>query len=341
MIRRALRALPLAATLGALLWALQANPLAAPMVERTATDLARTLEREVRRTATPEWLTPALADAVAQQDIDRAAMLIELIEDLGHDVDIAPATAMIAARGGPFAAMTDCAACMADIGTCPTLRHLTLCALPFEMSPLGDLNALRRASVEIATGGDVDTLDAGLAVVGLGATAAVLVSGGSSATVKAGATLLRMARRIGSITPDLARLLRVPVRWSKVEDVLTGRAGAEEMIDAVALTRIRGLAGDMGRVAAATSPAEALRLARVIDTPEDAARLARIAEAAGPRTGRSFMVLGKGRVFRATLRLSRAATGALVLIWLTVVQLAVILGTRVGTLALRGMSRAV
>lgn len=341
MIRALLAALPLGATLVALLWVVQGNPLAAPFVERTGRDLALTLEREVRRTATAPWLNAALAQSVEQRDAERAAMLITLSEDLERDVDTVAARQMIAQETGILAMTLACAACMGDIATCPSAAHLTFCAVPFEMSPLGDLNALRRASVGIASGQDVDTLDAGLALVGLGATAAVVVSGGSSATVKAGATLLRMARRIGSVTPELARMLRVPIRWLRVGDVLAGSARLEEAIDAAALTRVRSMADDLGRVATATSPAVALRLMRVVGTPEDAARLARVAEAAGPRTTRTFAVLGKGRVARATVRLSRAAAGTLVLIWLTALQIAVVLATRLGSLVFRSAVRAV
>lgn len=341
LIRALLAALPLGATLAALLWAAQANPLAAPYVERSASDLALTLERHVRRAATAEWLTTALADAVAARDADRAAMLITLTQELGRDVDTAPAAQMIAMETGPFATAVDCARCMADTATCRSLSHLTACALPFEMTPLGDLNALRRASVGWATGADVDELEAGLAVVGVAATAAVMFSGGSSATVKAGATLLRLGRRTGSITPALARVMRVPIRWSRIDDFALGTARLDDVMDLAAASRIARISADMGRVRAATSTAEALRLARHVETPADAARLARVAEAAGPRTARSFAVLGKSRVFRATLRLTRAAAGTLLLVWLTAVQLAVVLGSRLAATLLRATARAI
>ena len=340
LTRAALAVLPLGATLGATVWALQGNPLAAPFVERTTRELSVTLERMVRREASAGWIDAALQEAVAAEDAERAAMLLDLAADLGHAVDAGPATRMIEAQDGMLAGAAACARCMADIASCPSVRQVALCAVPFELSPLGDLNALRRASLDAAAGREVDGLDAGLAVVGLAATAAVVVSGGSSATVKAGASLLRMARRMGSLTPDLARALRLPVRWERVGEVARGTARLEDLTDAAALARLGTVAADLGRVRAATSTAEALRLVRLVDTPEDAARLARVAEAAGPRTTRSLAVLGKGRAFRATVRLSRAATGALVLLWLTAVQVAVVVGSRLGATALRWVVRA-
>ncbi|MGB3553957.1 MAG: hypothetical protein WBA25_04880, partial [Jannaschia sp.] len=79
---RLLRVLPLGATLAVTGWALSTNPLAAPFVERSAGELSRTLERGVRRQATPDWIAAELAVAVTAEDVDRAAMLIALAGDL-------------------------------------------------------------------------------------------------------------------------------------------------------------------------------------------------------------------------------------------------------------------
>jgi len=219
-------------------------------------------------------------------------------------------------------AATDCAACMVDVATCPSIRQLAACAVPFELSPLGDANALRRAGVAWWSDDDIDELDAGLAVVGLGATGAIVFSGGSSLGVKAGAGALRIARRMGTLTPDLARLL--------------------DVTDVAKRPVLRAVAADLGAVRAATSVPDTLRLMRFVDTPEDAARLARIAEAVGPRTTRTLATLGKTRAFRATLRLSRMAAGTMILLWLCAVQIGVVLATRLGSLAVTALlSKAV
>lgn len=338
LILRLLRAAPLLAALVAAAWALSTNPLAAPYVERSTEDLALTLERMVRRQATAAWIEADLAEAVATGDADRAAMLIDLARELGRPVDTSAAEAMLAARTGMMAAAHDCGACMIDVASCPTLTQLAACAMPFELSPLGDLNALRRAGFAWAAGAEVDAIDAGLAVAGLAATGALVITGGSSASVKAGTGLLRMARRMGSVTPGLARALRLPIHWDRVGPWLRGSASLEEVTDTVRLAAIGAIAADMGRVRDATSMAEALRLARLVDGPEDAARLARVAEAAGPRTTRSLHVLGKTRAFRATIRLSRAALGALAALWLVLAQLAAVLGARIGGALLRAMA---
>ncbi|WP_371156381.1 hypothetical protein [Jannaschia sp. 2305UL9-9] len=335
LLFRVVRAAPLVATSIALIWALSMHPFAMPFVERQAADLARTLEARVARRATTDWIDTSLRDAVAAQDGERAAMLLELAEDLDRPVDRAAAEALIDRQASGLAGAAACGRCMLDIRMCRSVNQIAACALPFEMSPLGDLNALRRAGQAWAGETPVDTLDASLALIGLGATGAVLVSGGSSATVKAGTGLLRMARRMGSLTPSMARLLRLPVRPAALPAYLAGRAPLDTVTDTARLARLGGVARDMGRVRAATSTPEALRLMRLVDTPEDAARLARVAEAAGPRTSRTAAVLGKSRLFRATVRLSSLAASTLILLWVTVLQVCVGVASWLGGRLLR------
>jgi len=334
--RSLLGGLPTLVLAGTTAWMLSTNPLAAPLVERGATDLRLALDSRVARVATPAWFDTALSEAVAAGDADRARMLLSLATELDRPVDRAPAEALIARADAPLAQAAECGACMTDIATCPSVRLLAACAVPFELSPLGDLNALRRAGLAWGAGEDVDRIDAALALLGLGATAAAVASGGSSASVKAGAGLLRTARRMGSVSPALARQFDLPVRWSALPAYLRGTAPLDEVADTARLARIGTLASDMERVRRATSTPEALRLLRLVDTPEEAARLARVAEAAGPRTSRTIAVLGKSRAFRATLRLTRTAAATLVLLWLTVTQIAVLIAARAGN----GMWRA-
>ncbi|WP_308917746.1 hypothetical protein [Jannaschia sp. LMIT008] len=321
VLRVLLRLSPLGATLAATLWALSTNPLAAPWVERSGTDLALALERAVRLRASPRWVAGELDRAVAAGDADRAAMLLSLADDLHlQGVPRAAAEALVASRDDWLVQAKACGACMADIATCPSTTALAVCAVPFEMSPLGDANALRRAGMAWIADEPVDGLDAGFAAVGLGATGALVATGGGSATVKAGAALLRTARRMGTLTPGLVRTVGDAAR---ARDVAT----------------LGALAGDMGRVRDAVGLTGALALMRHVDGPADAARLARVADAAGAATPRAMAVLGRARVFRATVRLSRMAAGTLALAWLCVLQAGAIAAARLGGAALRWAAR--
>jgi hypothetical protein len=98
-------------------------------------------------------------------------------------------------RGGSSRAPADCGTCAIDIRPADSLGQIAACAIPFELTPFGDLNALRRQSTAWLYGSrDVDEIETGLALVGLAATALVVVSGGGSYAVKGGLSALRAAR---------------------------------------------------------------------------------------------------------------------------------------------------
>lgn len=125
---------------------LSTNPFAAPLVERGTTGIRLTLEAQVARIASAEWLQAGLDDAVAKADADRAEMLLALATELDRSVERAAAEALVAKASAPLAQAAACGACMADIANCESLRLVAACAVPFELSPLGDVNALRRAA---------------------------------------------------------------------------------------------------------------------------------------------------------------------------------------------------
>jgi hypothetical protein len=153
--------------------------------------------------------------------------------------------------------------------------------------------------------------------VGLAATAATIGTGGTSYAVKAGASLVRAARRLGTLTPTLARTLGDTVDglvdWSRAAGHLARGGRLEDLADGAKLARLEGLAGDFGRVARNTSVADALRLAAHVETPAEARTLARLSDVRATRTRGTLHALGKARAFRAMHRLSDLARLAIAL----------------------------
>ncbi len=315
LARAALTGLTLA-TGGAALWTLSEHPFAEPLVERSASTVRLELERAMAREVTPDWLMPRLLAALDAGDRDRVEMLAGLAAKYG--VPLPPETwaAVDAALTPPGLAERayDCVLCAADIHACATLAEIAACALPFELTPVGDVNALRRQAQAALAGEAVDRVETGLALVGLGATAAVLATGGTSYVVKAGATSLRVARRMGAVTPAFKRVLGeaadLPVDWSAV----LRAAPLSEITDTAKLARLGRIAEDLGTLRANTSSAEALVLLRHVESAEDAARLARLSAASGSETRATLEVLGKVRAFRALTRVSDLALGAIGLV---------------------------
>lgn len=313
---------------------LLASPFTAPLVERSAASAARAIDRAMAATVTPDWLIPRLGAAIAADDADAVAFYTGLAQD--HAVPLPPATAEAAMavkdrHEGALATARDCARCALDVAECREIALIAACGIPLELTPVGDLNALRRAGIDALAGEDVDRLEVGLALVGLGATAAAVASGGSSVTVKAGATLLRMARRMGTLTPGLARVIRetadVPVNWARLPDWIAGTVPASAVTDTVRLARLGDMAADAGRVRRNTSTAETLVMLRHVEDADDLSRLARVSDVTLGDTRRTVEALGLGRAFRLTMRLADTAIAALAGLYALFLQACIGCGT--------------
>ncbi|GGL52374.1 hypothetical protein [Wenxinia marina] len=339
---RLLTLAPVALTITALLLLLTQSPFTAPFVDRTADEARRQLTVALSREVTAEWVAAEMGAALEAGDLDRARLVAGLAERFGREVppDLAEEYAALEeAETGLWATTRTCARCAADIAECPRLDLLAACGIPVEISPVGDANALRRAGVAWWREEEIDRLDVGLAIVGLGATTLVVASGGSSLTVKAGAGLLRVARRMDTLRPafvaDLSRLSDVGLRPARITPYLLGRAELDEVADMTRVAALGAVAADLGRIVERTSVADAVHLMRHVDGAEDAARVARAADVMGPQTRATFDALGKGRVFRALVRLTDLAIVAAAALYALVLQLALLAAERLGRATLR------
>ncbi len=347
---RALRLLlhlaPFGLTLACLAWLATQSPFATPLVARADDEVRAALTRAMAREVDANWIVPRMEAAIAAQDLSQIELLVDLA--ITHEVAVPPALKdrlqnVVEAQSGILATAQSCGACAYDIAQCPNLMLLGACGVTFELTPGGDLNALRRGAVAYASGEPVDRFDLGLALVGLGATGAVLVTGGTSYSVKAASGLLRVANRLGTLTPQLTSritgLLGDAVRWDRFADFARFQARPADLVDAAKLGELAALGRSLERVRGNTSLADTIILMRQVDSAEDAARLARVSDVMGPGTRGSFEVLGKARVFRALVRLSDLTLSALAALVLGAAQILTFLAQQLGNRLLRGARR--
>ncbi len=344
---RVLALAPFGLSVTALLLLLTQSPFAAPYVAREVEAVRAELAAALAREVTPEWYHTEIEAALAAGDLDR----MRLVAMTGARHALTPDEDLLgrmqdleAEQTGALAAVRDCAVCAADITACPRVALLAMCGITVEMTPVGDLNALRRAGMAaLDDAEEVDRIDLALAVVGLGATGLVLVTGGSSVTVKAGATVLRLGRRLGKVSAgfaaDLRRLSEIGLKPGRIGDYALGRAPLETVVDTGKLAGIGALAGDLGHVVSNSSLTDTVLLLGALDGAGDARRLARLSDVAGPETRATVELLGKGRAFRALVRIADLALGAAALLWLVASQLLLLIGERIGRLLL-GAARA-
>jgi hypothetical protein len=203
------------------------DPLVAPLIDRSSQQIVAATDRLMAEYATADRVATLIAGRLGESP--RNWVAIEALEEVAAERGLALPPALTAARAAAWEEDSDwmtgigeCARCAYDPATC-TLSNVLLCQVPVALTPLGDIAGIARAGSAAATGGDVDEIDLGLSVIGLGATALVLVSGGSSALVKIGASTARLARRMNLLSPRLTAeglaALRRGVDWAALPAV--------------------------------------------------------------------------------------------------------------------------
>lgn len=290
------------------------DPLLRPIIERSADEFAAALEREMAEAATEEAIASRIRALLVETP--RNWIAIQALEDLAAERALPLSPDLLAERAtawdedsGWLATAGGCVSCAFDASTC-SLSMAMICNVPVAMTPLGDIAGLGKAAADYLAGRDVDQLDLALSVVGLVATVATVATGGTSYTLKAGASLLRLARKMSLLPPRLLALVtdvaRTGIRWDALAsvDALTDPA---RLIVAEKVAPLASVASDLGRISARLDNTRTLHLLRNVDGPDDARRIATAAERLGSRVVGALELLGKSRFMRAALRLGDEA----------------------------------
>ena len=304
----------------ATLVALTQEPFVEPYVEKTLAEARLALDRAIKRQLTPDWVGAELDAAVDREDLDRTELLLALVARKRipvADSHVARARKYVEREKGILAISVRCASCMVDPAQCRTPSLFLYCNVPIEFTVIGDVKTLVGAGFDAAAGNTVDRIDVALATVGIAATALIPLTGGTSYSVKAGATTLRVARKMGTLGTGVGRILAkaadTPFRWRNIDKFV--RTGNPDLL--IDTRRFRGiveLSGHIGAVAQHAGPVDAIFLLKHVDKGMDAADLARVSKVAGKRTREAVELLGLSKVARAVRRLSHLLMTAIGLI---------------------------
>jgi len=163
----------------------------------------------------------------------------------------------------------------------------------------GDIRDALREGTRLAMGQKADELVLGLASAGIAITAASYVTFGAAAPARAGLTLMKVARKTGSLGNELAGSLGRMVRQAGFsEPAVAARVGR----DAVKVERAGGLlnfARDVGRVEKAAGGRAAFDGLKIAKEPGDMTRVAKLAEKEGSRTRAILKIAGRGAIMLA------------------------------------------
>lgn len=308
-------------------------------VERAEERLEQVYTAALARAATPARVAELLDVRLAESPRNWHVIDALLAENVALPEDLQ--TRLAVARAQDFSVSAKalaCGRCAYDLSRC-TLGPDLGCGIGVNLTVAGDLLVLGREALALGKGAAVDKMDVTLAFIGVGATALVVVTGGTSYTVKAGAGLLRVAHRMGRLAPDLrrvyARAFRSGIDWAAVaRGVRPARAARAE-----ALTPAMRLTEDLGAMRRHAGTRGTLNLLGAAQTVPEARAIARAARALGPRSTAALEVLGKSRLLRLGLRLSDNAIALIAGLVAAATGFASLLATLLGGRMLRAFRR--
>ncbi|OYW33635.1 MAG: hypothetical protein B7Z45_08290, partial [Azorhizobium sp. 12-66-6] len=250
---------------------------------------------------TPAQAQAAITSALAADDAELAASTLALADARG--LEIPPdLRARVTATGATGAAAWRMARGFTQgfVTGVPEDAAGLAGTLAGDLTAWGDVRDLTRESWTYANGGDPDTLILGLSAAGLALTAGTYATFGAGLPVRAGVTLVKAAKRAGSLSVDLGQSLARAVRHSFDVPALRKAVasadgpGLRAAVNADGLKPLGRLLGDVGTVQGKAGARTALTGLAVAEDGRDLARLARLAERKGDQTLAILKILGRG-----------------------------------------------
>jgi hypothetical protein len=261
----------------------------------------------VGKALSPEAAQKEIESALGANDGELAASFLELARDRGVAVDPALAARVEAANSAGAQARQAAVSFGYGFvtGAPDDLAGLAGTATG-DLLVFGDIRDAVREGKHLVNGEQADELILGLACVGILVTAATYTTLGAAVPERAGLSFVKAARRTGRLTGPVAEWMSRSIRES-IDTKALGTALSKASItapaeavriarEAVKLERVEGIATMMRnvwRVRAKGGTRAALEGLRLSESPQDVAKVARLAEKQGAKTRAILKLVGR------------------------------------------------
>ncbi len=277
-------------------------------------DVAQLMSTEV----TAAEIEQQVAEAVAQNNPEDARMYLAVADTFGYQLNNR-FESQIAGLESPFNTATREAGRFIDgfIEGDANSGAGVAGAITADFTVVGDVRDLKAQYDLYAQGQNVNELIVTLAGVGVGLTAVTVLSGGSAAPVKSGASALKIAGRSGKLTPKLQKVLvrqgrsvfDYPsfFRAVRTEQGFDGlRRAAVRAYNPKAMNALGETARQVNNVRRSTSTLDTINLLRYVETADDLRRLEKVSGQYGSLTRGILRLAGRGAI--GTVRVLRYGT---------------------------------
>jgi len=179
-------------------------------------------------------------------------------------------------------------------------------AVTSDLTVVGDVRDIGSEGTKLVKGEDYSKFVLGLSVVGLAATTATVATGGSALPARIGVSLLKVAKKAGTLTADFTkyatRLLNEAVNFDKLGGTLkkvdlantsATRAAVTDYANGVSLAKLAPLLDDVSALQKSVGPAESVRLLKYANNGDDLARITKMSGKFGAKTRGIVEITGK------------------------------------------------
>lgn len=189
-------------------------------------------------------------------------------------------------------------------------------AIGSDFTVVGDLRDLNKEYTKYQNGEEINQLIVALSGIGVGLTAATIGSGGMTAPVKAGASIIKLASKTGRLsrrfTQDLIHMSQRAFNWntftrlSKSDTSIRGiKLAASQAFNPRAMKSLSELAEQANSIRKLTSTTDTIHLLKYVENADDLRRIEKIATKQGKYTKGIMKFLGKSAL-RGTKILKRS-----------------------------------
>ncbi|HAH10190.1 MAG TPA: hypothetical protein DCL54_14750 [Alphaproteobacteria bacterium] len=265
---------------------------------------------ELLPNATPQKLNALVLDALAKDDIGEAEMYAEIAEYLNFVLPMETQDKMKEALslGSAILRNSQQFGTAFITGTGDTTAGVAG-ALISDFTVIGDIRDITIEGGKYIAGQEYNQIILGLSVVGLAATAATVTTAGGGAVVKAGVSLLKLAKRTGQMTAEFAvaltRLVERAVDFPALKNTLrstklTDLKATQDAMTAYARTvkkaELFPVLARMSDINSAVGPAETMRLMKFVKSTGQLDDVAGMTARFGKKTRGIMLFTGKTAV---------------------------------------------
>jgi hypothetical protein len=294
--------------------------------------------QELNATVSPEELDARVLDALADGRQDDAEMYAEIAVYMNRPLGEEAAAALAASQTASATVIRNTGSFFEGFVTGAGSDNASFAgAVTSDLTVIGDIRDIGSEGSKLVAGEDYSEVILGLSVVGLAVTAGTVASGGGGLPARVGVSLLKVAKKAGTMTKSFTRQLSnlvskavdFPALRRTLSDVSLAnpnatRRAVSAYADNVKSAEIFPVLAKMNDMQKAVGPAESVRLMKYVRNTRDLDNMADMSKTLGVKTRGIIELTGKTslRAFKGAINLIRWAlewiwaAGIAVLGWL-------------------------